>query len=363
MAGATERELAAMDRAIILSERGLGTTSPNPIVGCVVLDGGGQPVGEGFHARAGEAHAEVVALRAAGERARGGTAVVTLEPCRHSGRTGPCTAALIDAGIARVVFATSDPNPQAGGGAQLLRAAGIDVVAGVLAQQVARSNEAWLHFVRAGRPFVTWKFAATLDGRVAAADGSSRWITGSEARRDVHRLRARSDAVLVGTGTVLADDPALTVRLPDSSTSRQPLRVIAGRRPLPPSARVLDDAAPTLVLAEHDPCLTLKKLAARDVVSVLLEGGPTLAGAYLAAHAIDKIVAYVAPALLGSGLPALGDAGIGRIADASRWRIDDVCLLGGDVRIVARRPGDRVVVARRPGDHVVVARRPAQGEA
>ena len=338
MAGATERELAAMERAIILSERGLGSTSPNPIVGCVVLDRDGCVVGEGFHARAGEDHAEVIALRAAGERARGGTSVITLEPCRHTGRTGPCTAALIDAGIARVVFATPDPNPHAGGGEQVLRAAGVDVVAGVLAQQAARSNEAWLHFVRTGRPFVTWKFAATLDGRVAAADGSSRWITGPEARRDVHRLRARSDAVLVGTGTVLADDPALTVRLPDSSTSRQPLRVVAGRRSLPPSAKVLDDAATNLVLAEHDPYLVLKRLAERDVVSVLLEGGPTLAGGYLAANVIDKIIAYVAPAILGSGPPALSDAGIGRIADASRWRIDDVELIGGDVRIVARPP-------------------------
>jgi diaminohydroxyphosphoribosylaminopyrimidine deaminase/5-amino-6-(5-phosphoribosylamino)uracil reductase len=333
--GVTERELAAMERAIALSERGLGTTSPNPIVGCVILGTDGQTVGEGFHARVGQSHAEVVALRAAGERARGGTAVVTLEPCRHTGRTGPCTTALLDAGIARVVFANPDPNPPAGGGAQLLRAEGVEVVAGVLARQAARSNEAWLHFASTGLPFVTWKFAATLDGRVAAADGTSRWITGAQARRNAHLLRSQSDAILVGTGTVLADDPSLTVRL-DTSTSNQPLRVVVGRRTLPASARVLDDAAPTLILADRDPRLVLKKLADRDVVSVLLEGGPTLAGAFLAAGVIDKVVAYIAPALLGGGLPALGDAGIHTIADAARWRVDEVDTVGGDVRIVAR---------------------------
>jgi diaminohydroxyphosphoribosylaminopyrimidine deaminase/5-amino-6-(5-phosphoribosylamino)uracil reductase len=335
MSSATEREIAAMRHAITLAERGRGLTSPNPIVGCVILDGGGRVVGEGFHEHAGGPHAEVAALAAAGPRAHGGAAVVTLEPCRHTGRTGPCTQALIDAGVGRVVYATSDPSPTAGGGADELRAAGVDVLGGVLADEVARSNEAWLHFARTGRPFVTWKFAATLDGRTAAADGTSRWITSEAARADVHRLRAQHDAVMVGAGTALIDDPALTVR-GAVSTSRQPLRVVVGRRDVPSSAKVFDDAAPTLIVKEHDPDLVLKTLAERDVVSVLLEGGATLAAAFMAAGRIDKVVAYLAPAFLGAGPPALGDAGIATIGDIVRWRLDDVELVGGDLRITAR---------------------------
>ena len=332
----TEREIAAMRHAITLAERGLGHTSPNPIVGCVVLDAQGRPVGEGYHARAGDAHAEVVALRSAGDAARGGTAVVTLEPCRHTGRTDPCTQALIDAGVSRVAYAVDDPNPAAAGGAQALRSAGVDVVPGVLAVEAAQSNEAWLHRARTGKPFVTWKFAATLDGRSAAADGTSRWITGAAARRDVHVLRSTADAIVVGTGTVLSDDPALTVRLGDVSMSRQPLRVVVGRRQLPASARVLDDAAPTLLVSDRDPGAVLKVLAERDVVSVLLEGGPTLAGAFMGAGVVDKVVGYLAPAFLGSGAAALGDAGIATLGDALRWHVDALDMVGGDVRVVAR---------------------------
>jgi diaminohydroxyphosphoribosylaminopyrimidine deaminase/5-amino-6-(5-phosphoribosylamino)uracil reductase len=226
----------------VLSGRALGRTSPNPPVGAVVLDVAGAVVGEGWTSPPGGPHAEVVALRQAGAAARGGTAVVTLEPCRHTGRTGPCTAALLEAGVARVVVACADPTELAGGGAELLRAAGIDVETGVLADEVARGPlEAWLTSRRTGRPFVTWKVAATLDGRSAAADGTSRWITGEPARRDVHRLRGEVDAVLAGSGTVLADDPQLDVR-PDlrGPAERQPLRVVVdtrGRTPV--GARVL----------------------------------------------------------------------------------------------------------------------------
>jgi len=333
----TERELAAMRHAIALAERGLGSTSPNPIVGCVILDAEGRPAGEGFHERAGGPHAEMVALRAAAERARGGTAVVTLEPCSHTGRTGPCTQALIDAGIRRVTYAVDDPSELAGGGAEVLRVAGIDVVGGVLAAEAARSNAAWLHRARTGRPFVTWKYAVTLDGRVAAADGTSRWITGEAARHDVHLLRSHADAVVVGTGTVLADDPSLTARFDDVSMSRQPLRVVVGRRPIPPSAKVLDRAAPTAIVNEHHPETVLKTLAERDVVSVLLEGGPTLAGAFMAAGLIDKVVVYVAPTFLGNGKNALGDLGIATIGDALRWQIDAVDMFGDDARIIATR--------------------------
>lgn len=330
-----------MRRAEELSRAVLGATSPNPPVGAVVLDPGGEPIGEGATSVPGGPHAEVLALRQAGVRAYGGTLVCTLEPCNHVGRTGPCTAAAIEAGIARVVYACDDPTEPAGGGGEVLRAAGIDVQAGVLAAEIALGPlEAWLHLHRTGRPFVTWKFAGTLDGRSAAADGSSRWITGAAARADVHRLRAEVDAVIVGIGTVLADDPALTVR-PDPG--RQPLRVVldsAGRTP--PSAAVLDDSAPTLVLTErdtprHDLAAVLRLLHDRGIVSVLLEGGPTLAAAFVRADLVDRVIGYVAPALLGAGPSVLGDLGRGTINDALRLRLCEVGRVGDDVRLTLRR--------------------------
>jgi diaminohydroxyphosphoribosylaminopyrimidine deaminase/5-amino-6-(5-phosphoribosylamino)uracil reductase len=332
---AAELDANMMRRAIELAERGLGSTSPNPIVGCVIVGPDGTVVGEGFHERAGGPHAEVVAIRDADGPARGATAYVTLEPCRHTGRTPPCTRALIEAGVSRVVFAVDDPDPVAGHGADDLRAAGVLVEAGLLHDEAARSNAAWLHRTRTGRPYVTWKYAATLDGRVSAADGTSRWITGAAARHDVHLLRARSDAIVVGTGTVLADDPRLDVRLPGATIAKPPLRVVVGYREVPSTAKVLDDSAPTVVIADHDVASVLKLLAERDVVSALLEGGPTLAGAFVAAGCVDRIVAYLAPALLGAGLPALGDAGIETLAAALKLRIDAVDLIGGDVRITA----------------------------
>lgn len=362
---------AHMRRAIALAARGLGTTSPNPVVGCVILDAAGNPVGEGFHEVAGGPHAEVHALRAAGERARGGTAFVTLEPCAHTGRTGPCAQALLDAGVARVVFAVSDPNPQAAGGGEVLRAAGVAVTAGFLADEAARGNEAWLTATRLGRPFTTWKYAATLDGRSAAADGTSRWITSAASRADVHALRATVDAVVVGSGTLRADDPHLAVRGDAApGRARQPLRVVldtAAR--IPADARVLDAAAPTLLAVADDldaetaadlarrvgdraEVLPLprtaegldldalaKALHTRGVRSVLLEGGPTLAGAYAAAGLIDRVVGYLAPALLGAGPAALGPAGISTIAEALRLTVDEVTAgdrFGGDIRVVAR---------------------------
>lgn len=347
-------ELAAMRRAIELAERGLGSTSPNPIVGCVILDDAGRPVGEGFHERAGESHAEVGALREAGDRARGGTAVVTLEPCRHVGRTGPCADALIDAGVSRVVYAVDEPNAVAGGGADVLRAASIDVVSGVLVREAARSNEAWLHRARTGRPFVVWKFAATLDGRSAAVDGTSRWITGADARHDVHRLRSQVDAIVAGTGTVLADDPSLTVRLDDVSTSRyprrHPLRVVVGKREIPAHSKVFAGPAPTLLLTTDEPGAVLDELARRDVVSLLLEGGPTLAAAFMANNLIDKVVAYLAPVFLGTGRAALGDLGITTINDASRWDLESVDKVGVDIRVVARPIDDQSAQSLRPGE-------------
>jgi diaminohydroxyphosphoribosylaminopyrimidine deaminase/5-amino-6-(5-phosphoribosylamino)uracil reductase len=335
MASATE--VAAMRRALALATTPGVPTGPNPRVGCVLLGPDGSVVAEGYHRGSGTLHAEVDALARAGAAARASTAVVTLEPCDHTGRTGPCSVALVEAGVRRVVFAQADPNPVAAGGAARLRAAGVDVEGGVLADEAATVNEEWTVVVTAGRPFVTWKTATSLDGRSAAADGSSRWITGPTARADVHRWRALVDAVVVGTGTVLADDPALTVRDADGRPAeRQPLRVVVGRRPVPPGARVLDGTTETLVLATHDLDEVGKELVARDVQHVLLEGGPTLAGAYVAAGLVDRVVAYVAPVLLGSGPAALGDAGITTITEALRLRTVDVTQFGSDVRITAR---------------------------
>ncbi|NUW31280.1 bifunctional diaminohydroxyphosphoribosylaminopyrimidine deaminase/5-amino-6-(5-phosphoribosylamino)uracil reductase RibD [Nonomuraea sp. SMC257] len=392
-----------MARAVELAARGQGATSPNPVVGCVILDAGGRVVGEGFHAYAGGPHAEVVALRQAGERARGGTAYVTLEPCDHTGRTGPCSRALLAAGIARVVVAVPDPTPKAAGGTARLREHGVAVETGLLAEEAERVNAEWLTYARLGRPHVTWKFAATLDGRSAAADGTSQWITSPEARADVHRLRARADAIMAGIGTVLADDPRLTARpepprdsqpepprdsrpepphdspedspgpphdsprpphdSPQPPRGRPPLRVVVdsdGRTP--PAARVLDGEAPTLLaLAPDAPApvpagsraadlvrvprhpgggldlgLLLRELARREVVSVFLEGGPALAGSFLRQGLIDRVVAYLAPALLGSGAAALGDAGVTGIAGIHRLVLDDVTRVGPDLRLTAR---------------------------
>jgi diaminohydroxyphosphoribosylaminopyrimidine deaminase / 5-amino-6-(5-phosphoribosylamino)uracil reductase len=329
------RDVALMRRALQLAARGpLG--DPNPRVGAVIVGPGGLVVGEGFHEGAGSPHAEVMALRQAGPAARAGTAVVTLEPCAHTGRTGPCTQALIEAGVARVVFAQSDPTPSARGGRTLLEAAGVRTTAGVLADQSAVLNDAWTFSFVHGRPKVTWKFAATLDGHSAAADGSSRWVTGPQARADVHALRARCDAILVGTGTVIADDPALTVRGPDGSTTgRQPLRVVMGLRAIPETARVRDVAAPTLQLATHDPAQALKALDRQEIRHVWLEGGPTVAAVFLGAGLVDEVIAYLAPALLGAGAPVVGDLGIRNIGQALRLVPREVTTIGPDIRIRA----------------------------
>ena len=358
---ASEAELAAMRRAIELAVSVLGTTNPNPAVGAVVLDGTGTVVGEGATRPAGDAHAEVVALGAAGDAARDGTLVATLEPCRHVGRTGPCTDAIVAAGIARVVYAAADPFEAAAGGADALTGAGVDVESGVLAADASQHLTPWLTAVRRRRPYVTWKYAATLDGRTAAADGTSRWITGPDARRDVHRLRALSDAVVVGIGTVLADDTHLTVR--DWPTSRQPLRVVVdGKARTPLSAQILDDQARTLVavgddadpervkrlrdtgaevleLPRRDGRIDLGSLLAalfeREALVVLLEGGATLAGGFARQHLLDAVVGYHAPALLGAGPPVLNHAGVGTISEAIRLSVVDVNRIGSDVRITS----------------------------
>ena len=340
---ATDAEVAAMQHAADLARSVSGRTSPNPPVGAVILDASGHRVGEGVTQPAGAAHAEVVALAEADAAARGGTAVVTLEPCNHTGRTGPCTEALLAAGIRRVIYAVADPNPEAAGGAHRLHEEGVEVVGGV-GEELVRSGALgpWLQSVALSRPFVTWKFASTLDGRSAAADGSSRWITNPVSRADVHALRDIVDAIVVGSGTVLADDPQLTVRgvggaAAGELASRQPLRVVMDRRHrVPASARVFDSAAETVVLDTAVPRFALKALYDRGIRHVLLEGGPTLAGAFVEAKLIDQVVGYVAPKLLGSGPAALHDAGISSIVDAVTLDVSEVTRLGDDVKIVGR---------------------------
>ncbi|GAA3049815.1 diaminohydroxyphosphoribosylaminopyrimidine deaminase [Actinokineospora globicatena] len=332
-----ESLVAAMRSAVVLAEGARGLTSPNPPVGCVVLDAAGRRVGAGATQPPGGPHAEVVALADAGERARGGTAVVTLEPCAHHGRTPPCADALIAAGVARVVYAVSDPNPVASGGARTLRGAGVVVEGGLLEDEVSKGPlRAWLHAVRHGRPHVTWKYAATFDGRVAAADGTSRWISSAVSRAEVHELRRRVDAIVVGTGTVLTDNPALTARANDGTPEpRQPLRVVVGHADLPDTAKVLDDSAGTLLARTHDPVEVLAALHARGIVDVLLEGGPTLAGAFTAAGLVDRVLLYLAPALLGAGPGALGASGVSTITEAHRLTVEEVTMSGPDVRVSA----------------------------
>jgi diaminohydroxyphosphoribosylaminopyrimidine deaminase / 5-amino-6-(5-phosphoribosylamino)uracil reductase len=341
----SEVEQAAMRRALALAVTDGVPLGPNPRVGCVLLDAEGRTVAEGHHRGAGSPHAEADALAHAGEAARGATAVVTLEPCNHTGRTGPCARALVDAGVRRVVVAQRDTNPVATGGVDTLRAAGVEVVTGLLADQARAVNRVWTFAVEHGRPFVTWKFASTLDGRSAAADGTSRWVSSRAARRDMHRLRALCDTMLVGTNTVAVDNPLLTVRDDDDQPlPRQPLRVVMGERVLDPAHRVFGPEAETLHLHTRNPEAALKELFSRDRQHVFLEGGPTLAAAFVRAGLVDEVVAYVAPMLLGAGRNAVADLGITTISDALHLTVTDVTVLppvnetdDTDVRITLRR--------------------------
>jgi diaminohydroxyphosphoribosylaminopyrimidine deaminase / 5-amino-6-(5-phosphoribosylamino)uracil reductase len=278
----------SLERALELAERGRGTAHPNPIVGAVIVGMRGEVVGEGWHERKGEPHAEVIALDAAGKRARGATLFVTMEPCAHHGSTPPCTDAVLAAGIGRVVAASLDPNPEATGGLAVLRAAGIDTELDDRFEARAQ-NEAWRTWVSKERPFVTYKVAVTLDGRVTVP--GERWISGEQSRRRVHELRAESDAVAVGMGTVRADDPRLDARGVDAP--RQPRRLAFGRGPLPEGSELELRSGP---LREE-----LAVLASEGVQSLLLEGGPTLAGAFFAEGLVDKLLVFVAPKLAGAG--------------------------------------------------------------
>ena len=277
----------SLERALELAERGRDTAHPNPVVGAVVVRDG-RVVGEGWHERKGGPHAEVNALRAAGEQARGATLYLTMEPCSHHGSTPPCTEAVLAAGVARVVAGSLDPNPKAGGGLELLRNAGVEVALEESFEARAL-NEAWRTWVAQGRPFVTYKVAATLDGRVTVP--GERWVSGEESRRLVHELRSASDAVAVGMGTVRADAPRLDAR--DVGATRQPRRLAFGRGPLPGGS--------TLELRSGALRDELEALAAEGVQSLLLEGGPTLAAAFLNEELVDKVLVFVAPKIAGAG--------------------------------------------------------------
>ena len=279
-----------MDRALELAAHPSAPRGENPRVGCVIVDERGVVVGEGWHAGAGTAHAEVVALSQAGDRSIGATAVVTLEPCNHHGRTGPCAQALIEAGIARVVFAQADPTSDAGGGARALRDAGVQVLAGIRDEEACAINREWTIAATRAWPFVTAKCAISLDGRVAGPHGQPVALTGPEASRYSHELRARVQAIVVGAQTVINDDPQLTIRNAELPVTGQPLRVVVGKRELPTNARIFDDSAPSLHIREHDPRAVLAELYERGIRHVLLEGGPTLLRAFVEAGLVDELV-------------------------------------------------------------------------
>jgi diaminohydroxyphosphoribosylaminopyrimidine deaminase/5-amino-6-(5-phosphoribosylamino)uracil reductase len=329
---------SAMVAAIALAQSPDAPRGLNPRVGCVIVDAAGEIVGSGYHRGAGTNHAEVEALLAAGARAKGATAVVTLEPCRHTGRTGPCTEALTEAGISRVVFAQSDPTALAGGGSVELQAAGIEVLGGIGVEEASAINRGWTHVQRTGRPFVMLKMAVTLDGRVAGADGGPTAITGQEASAYVHRLRREVDAIMVGSGTAIIDDPLLTARFPDGSdAAAQPLRVVMGERELPPGLRLFAGGAPAVHLRTRNPLQALRELADLGVQRLLLEGGPVLAGAFLEAHLVDEVVWLVAPRLFGAGPSALT-----HLNESITVEVREVERIGDDVLIrgIIKHTGD-----------------------
>ncbi|MCP2635007.1 bifunctional diaminohydroxyphosphoribosylaminopyrimidine deaminase/5-amino-6-(5-phosphoribosylamino)uracil reductase RibD [Microbacterium sp. HD4P20] len=332
MASAAERE--SMRRALTIA--GQGPRGVNPQVGAVILATDGTVLAEGWHRGAGTPHAEVDALsRLAPGEARGATAVVTLEPCNHTGRTGPCAEALIAAGVARVVYAVADPGARSSGGATRLRRAGVDVEAGVLLEEGHALLDSWLAVQSLGRPHVTVKWAQSLDGRAAASDGTSKWITGPAARADVHRRRAQSDVIVVGTGTVLTDDPALTARAEDGTLlPQQPLPVVLGARPVPDDALVHRHPHRFLQYS-GDLMAVLDDLRMRGAHRVFVEGGPTVAASFVREGLADELLVYVAPVLLGGDMLALRDIGVDTISHARRLSVSSVQTLGDDMLVIA----------------------------
>lgn len=332
MPGITGAEQGAMVRALELALR--GPRGINPQVGAVMLSPDGRVLAEGWHRGAGSPHAEIDALsRLTPAQARGATAVITLEPCNHTGRTGPCAEALLEAGIARVVYAASDPGRASGGGSQRLAAAGVDIARTGEAEAAAAIAD-WLFVQRTGRPRVTVKWAQSLDGRAAAADGSSRWITGPEARAHVHRERSAHDAIAVGTGTVLADDPHLTARIEGEADAPQPLPVVFGDRAVPGSA-ALRRHPRGFRTAGRELGRELAALAEHGIQTLYVEGGPTLASAFIRARLADRLTVYLAPTLLGGPRTALDDLGVETIDEQRRLTVTRLEQLGRDLLVEA----------------------------
>jgi len=333
----------AMQRALELALRG-PAIGVNPQVGAVILDSEGQIVAEGWHEGAGSDHAEVMALNSLFETLgettlpANFTAVVTLEPCNHQGRTGPCAQALLDAGIARVVFAASDPGEVSGQGSKRLRDAGIEVIPGVLLSQAEDQGRIWLTANRNQRPYVILKWASSLDGRTAAQDGTSQWISGPESRADTHLKRSEVEAILVGTGTALADDPELTARKPDGSYyENQPLRVVLGERDLPERLRLFNDKAKTIQIRSRSIEAALAELWSIGVKSVWVEGGPKVASDFVKSGLVDEIIIYIAPMLLGGNHVSLEDIGVQSMPEAIGLEIVENKMLGKDIYLRARR--------------------------
>ena len=339
---ATAAERDAMHRALSLALN--GPRGVNPQVGAVILSPAGDVLADGWHRGAGTHHAEIDALsKLAPGAARGATAIVTLEPCNHHGRTGPCSEALIAAGVSRVLYAIADPGADSSGGGRRLREAGVDVESGLLADEATALLGAWLDVQRLGRPHVTVKWAQSLDGRAAASDGTSQWITGAAARADVHLRRAGADAIVVGTGTVVADDPSLTARSGDGSLlGGQPIPVVIGETATPESATVRSHPRAPLFYATRDLPAVLEDLRLRGIQRVFVEGGPTLASAFIASDLADEILAYIAPVLLGGDRLALTEIGVPSIGAARRLAVSSIQTVGDDILVTAQptRTGD-----------------------
>jgi diaminohydroxyphosphoribosylaminopyrimidine deaminase/5-amino-6-(5-phosphoribosylamino)uracil reductase len=321
------RAEAAMAHAIECARLGLGKTFPNPIVGAVITTATGELISEGFHQ--GGDHAEVIALNAAKEIPVGSILYVTLEPCNHHGKTPPCVDAIIKSGIKKVVYAVSDPNPAAAGGAERLRAAGIEVQSGIGEEEARLVNRAWLTKMELGRPHITWKIASTMDGKVAASDGSSKWITGELARTDVAQMRSQVDAIVTSTSTVIADDPLMTSK----GFGKDPVRIVMGTTEIKAVAQIFNDLAETVLVKSRNLKELITLANERGFNQLLIESGPTFGTALLRENLIDEIVLFQAPTLFGSGTPAIGDLGITNISGRLDFEISDVEMFGSDLKI------------------------------